>query len=151
MSMISSVRRLPRTAGTSGWSGSTTGDGAVMLLTGTSWRLAGPRPRSRGPRGGRRQCAGRDAEHLRGRAHSAGAGRPLAGGERAGAGVGRLGAEVGGAAGGVFLLGRGHLGLVRAVRVLLGDPELLHRVLSPALRDGSVDVRHRLADLGQAA
>src|ERR1700722_2309772 len=36
ISMISSVRRLPPGTGTSGFSGSTAGDGAVMLLTGAS-------------------------------------------------------------------------------------------------------------------
>src|SRR5580658_8639611 len=151
MSMISSVRRRPRAAETSGYSGSTAGDGAVMLLTGASRRVARPRPRSRGPRRGRRQRARRDAERRRRRAHSARAGRPLSRGERPRARAGRSRAELGGAALGVLVLGRGHLGLVGGVRVVLGDPVLLRDVGAAAGIDGGADVSHGLGHLGPAA
>src|ERR1700733_14972392 len=135
--MTSSVRRRPRDAGTSGLSGSTAGDGAVMLLTRASPRLASPRRRSRGPRGGRVQRAGRDAVGGRQRAYPARAGRPLARGDRRRARADRRRARLDRRDARRVLLSRGHLGLVLLelglVRVFLGDPVLLGQVRGTAL------------------
>src|SRR5579863_8344073 len=152
MSMTSSVRRRPRDAGTSGPSGWSTGAGAVMLLTAASRRLAGPCPRSRGPRRGRIQRAGRDAVDRRQRARPARAGRLLARAERPRTGVGYWRPRVGGgAASGMLPLVRGHPGPVLVVGVFPEDPVLLRRVRGAAGNDGGADVLHRLVHLSLAA
>src|SRR6202044_3317272 len=112
--------RLLRGSGIRGPSGSTTGDGAVMLLTGTSPRPGGPSSRSSRPRGGRRQGTGRDAEHLGLRAQRVGRSRLQAG-------LGEAGGRF------LRLLGLGHLGVVLVLR---GLPGLLSRVRVAAAVDG---------------
>src|SRR6516164_9301816 len=142
--MISSVRRLPRITGTSGWSGSAAGDGAVMLLTGASWVLVSPFPSSRASRASRRQSTGRDAELLRRRARRSGACRLRAR-------LGRRRAEAGDAGRRLLPLGLGHLSLVPGVGVVRGHPVLQRLVLIPARIDGVADVRDYSLHLRQAA